>query len=972
MKSKVKITSAIIAIILAMAISPIYAQWGFKIGEEMKIPSADAWNFVKQGEVGANLHTGTISLSIPVYTYKDNDFTIPVSLNYSSNGFVANIRPGLLGPDWTLQAGGCISVEIRGMSDFKSENYASSYYQYHLLSNPGTEGSYWRYSNYADQNIELGASAPEIIYIPQPGMNIFNNTPKYDAEPDFFHFNFMGYSGTFCMGPENIIYVYNTNGDNKLLKVNFRNTSGSSFDILITDKNGYLYEFLDIDTDKAADRTGDAKLRVAYKLSQITAPNGRTVKFNYDNSYDMTSYRPATFANTGGVFDMGDDGNPVTGTNYSDNRVLESVLEASILTDICIGDDKIIEFGYKTLAAGTRDQYVKNIGNTLYEFADCRRLSSIKVLNPYDNNTILKQADMTYTCTASPRINFLSSVTIKGEGTYSFAYYNVPNGSFPPLGTLSADHWGYYNGKSVSNFLKIVSTNTGTLDETISSTDRNPDATHAIKGMIQKVTYPTGGYSQLEYETHSYSKAFSRNSSNSFSPVLVSETGTCGGLRIKSVSNYSETGTLLNKSIYNYTLDDGSSSGILLHLPKYWINYSAFAGSHIESNINYWSNNLLSHNGSHIEYSRVTQVNSDNSREVFHFSNSARSETYRDGLHFSIIANEVTPLQGEWAITSNSMVRRIVAPIISKRAERGKLLKHETFNAGESMPVKVISYQYDTARFLGIHTFPTYLIRAFGENMVFTDNYRLISKSETQKNGTASITRTETYTYNAKGQLGSVTTTASNNAKQITRYTYTTDHLAEGGIFTTMDSRNLLDYPVTETRHIVENGIEKQIWGKKYSYALLNNMVKPATMYNYNTSDGTWEVEQLYTQYDQLGNLIESYDSNNIPTSYIWGYGGKYMVGIVENAPRSALSSYMSTDPLADEISGLTATSIKNNGNIRLTTYNYIPMVGISQITFPDGTIESYTYNSSGKLLDVRVRAGNKTNSTYYSPDNKQ
>ena len=110
---------AIAALFLAF---PSYSQRNLKVGEEIKAPSTDAWNFIKYGEVGASLHTGTVNLSIPVYTYQDNDFSIPISLNYSSNGLVANMRAGILGPDWVLDAGGRISVEINGMFDFESYN----------------------------------------------------------------------------------------------------------------------------------------------------------------------------------------------------------------------------------------------------------------------------------------------------------------------------------------------------------------------------------------------------------------------------------------------------------------------------------------------------------------------------------------------------------------------------------------------------------------------------------------------------------------------------------------------------------------------------------------------------------------------------------------------------------------------------------------------------------------------------------
>ena len=974
MNCKVKITSAIIAIILAMAISPIYAQWGFKAGEETKAPSTDTWNFVRQGEVGASLHTGTVNLSIPIYTYQDNDFTIPVSASYSSNGYVANVRPGILGPDWVLDAGGKISVEIHGMQDFLPSQNAKSYYRFHQLSNPGVEGSYWRYSNYADQNIELGAPAPEIIYIPEPGKDIHSTADKYDAEPDFFHFNFMGYCGSFHLGTNNNVYVYNTNGDNKLHKIEFTTTNNSNnVNIVITDKLGYKYEFAYSDGDRSQDYSGDTKLRTSYNLTSITAPNGRTASFNYE-PYDMTTYRPATYANTGGVIDLSDDNNPVSNsTHYSDQRVLESIVESQILTGISVDNKPVIEVAYLDLPSGSKDQHRVNIGSTLYEFNECKRLSSLKALNPYSTtNPVIRQADFTYSCTGNPRINYLSSMDITGEGTYAFDYYGMPNGNFPPIGTFSVDHWGYYNGKAVGNFLKIVNTNSTTLDETLSNATRDHDATFAINGMLKRITYPTGGYSEMEYEAHTYGKAFRRNSGNYFMPTLVSENGSCGGLRIKSVSNHIEDGTQINKKTYSYTLSNGQSSGILLYFPKYWITYSAQAGSHIESNIQYWSNNLISHNGSHIEYATVTQTNSDGSKEVFHFSNSGISFKYRDAVEVSDIVNEFTPIYGEWGITSNAIIRNIVAPYVSKKAERGKLLKHQIYAAGVSTPVKEITYTYDTTRALSTDTYPVYLIRKFGKVPVYTDNWRLISKTETEHNNGQTFTRTEAYTYNAKGQMSSVTTTSSNGTQETTRYTYPYDHLSEGGIYTTMLSRNLYGYPVSESRYIKENGVEKQIWGKKYSYSLVNGLVKPSVLLNYNTENQNWENEHRYTAYDLLGNLLESYNAVNVPTSYIWGYGGMYLVGKVENATRSNLPSDITATPLNGELPQQTAATLRNTNNRLLTTYQYTPLIGLSKVTFPNGTTESFTYNSTGKLSNIYDHWGNKKGANYYSPDNRQ
>lgn len=476
----------------------------------------------------------------------------------------------------------------------------------------------------------------------------------------------------------------------------------------------------------------------------------------------------------------------------------------------------------------------------------------------------------------------------------------------------------------------------------------------------------------MEYEAHTYGKAFRRNSGNYFTPTLMTENGSCGGLRIKSVSNHIEDGTQINKKTYSYTLSNGQSSGILLYFPKYWITYSAQAGSYIESNIHYWSNNLICHNGSHIEYSSVTQTNSDGSKEVFHFSNSAMSYKYRDAIVVNDIVNEVTPSYGEWGITSNPIIMDIVAPYVSKNAERGKLLKHQIYAAGEQTPVKETTYTYDTTRALTTDTYTVYLIRKFGKVPVYTDNWRLVSKTETEYNNGQALSRTETYTYNAMGQMSSVTITSSGGTVETVRYTYPSDHQSEGGIYTTMLNSNLHAYLISESRYIKENGIEKQTSGKKYTYAIANNIVTPYVTYNYNPAIQNWEVETRYTQYDTLGNLLESYDSNNIPTSYIWGYNGMYLVGTAANTPRSALSPYVPTTPLSGEIAESTASSINGTGTTLLTTYHYTPLVGLTKVRYPNGTTETYTYNQAGKLLEIVNTLGNTRCSNYYSPDNRQ
>ena len=53
-----------------------------------------------------DLNQGILGLSIPIYTYTDEDFTIPVALGYSTNGgFRPNISGGPEGLGWSLSVG---------------------------------------------------------------------------------------------------------------------------------------------------------------------------------------------------------------------------------------------------------------------------------------------------------------------------------------------------------------------------------------------------------------------------------------------------------------------------------------------------------------------------------------------------------------------------------------------------------------------------------------------------------------------------------------------------------------------------------------------------------------------------------------------------------------------------------------------------------------------------------------------------
>lgn len=984
MKKTIFIT--LVALMQLVNVHQIYSQSGLKIMGDMQAPSTDAWNFIKYGEVGTNLYTGTLNVSIPFYTYKDNDFEIPISFDYASNGLLANTRAGILGPDWVLNAGGCISVDIKGMPDNnydEKDRMIYGFYNLHKSGNIRDINKLWRFYDFISQDVWASTPFPEIIYCSGDG-EITSSGIKYDAEPDIYHFNMMGHSGTFHLGLNNKIYVYNTNG-NKGYKIQIPNGPGFDFrEIMILSPDGYnylfkLYPLNGINADMVNVPTLSNPKILSWKLSEIVAPNGRIAKFNYEQ-YEITHIKPNTFCDYGqyyNVFKINQDmewhKRPI---DAGEIALYESVVKTAYLSSIEIDGVKRVEFTYENMPVGSRDTYKKD--SSPKEFTICPRLKKIEVV---DGTNKIKNCVFGYTFNIGS--NYLSSVNISGEGVYAMNYYY--GGIDCVIGTHSLDHWGYYNGRGGDPFLKIAISNPTTCTETFISNNRNQDSTCAKYGMLEKLIYPTGGYTLFEYGAHDYSKAIKRTYEYGFFPEMVNEFGNCGGLRIKNIKNYTKNDNgnyvLSDSKEYSYK-DGGSSSGILLHMPRYHLEYSAStpyalpAFRVIEQNVEYWSSGLLSYNNTHIEYQNVTEKRQDGSKVVYSFSNSSIDEDYKDDIDLLETVPERTPAAGMWVIQSPSQIHTIVSPVASRQGERGKLIKKDIYNSEKSTPIYSEEYVYNNkfTKPLECDYVPAYIIRSFAYTKVFVDNYDLIGKKIKRDFENVSTLENTLFTYNAYGQVSTTTMTNSKGGLDIIKYEYANDYLNLGGVYSTMISRNLLNYPVTiKNFYKPSGGNEVQTGGQRYTYALFGTLIKPSTIESYNTTTGTWQLETTFDSYDAKGNLTQSTDNNGVPTSYIWGYNGLYLVAKGQNVTYSRLSNNIGiSSVLAGAVTASHATVTANCPNALIDFYEYQPLVGLSKHTDFSGKVLTYSHNSSGKLKAITDENGKLHNEYLYSPDNKQ
>lgn len=116
------------------------------------------------------------------------------------------------------------------------------------------------------------------------------------------------------------------------------------------------------------------------------------------------------------------------------------------------------------------------------------------------------------------------SITTGINGIYRFKYNQFEKLPEDYL-TSCVDHWGYYNGNAYKQADWSYANNMESF--------RNPDFNYTPIGILDEIVYPTGGVTDFEYESNTYSKKLSNDRQS-----ISNADGVGGGLRIKSIKSY--------------------------------------------------------------------------------------------------------------------------------------------------------------------------------------------------------------------------------------------------------------------------------------------------------------------------------------------------------------------------------------------------------------------------------------------------
>ncbi|MET3038565.1 RHS repeat domain-containing protein [Chryseobacterium sp. NRRL B-14859] len=424
--------------------------------------SPESFKFSQYGNIPIGMFTGAPNINIPITELSVDGTSIPISLNYASNGINIDEMNGSVGLGWTFISGGVITRTIRDRPDEES-NYNSG-------DVPPLENSNVQMTEYLK----------------------FCEVDDFDSEPDLYTANFAGNNVKFLINKSGNIFMI----DQKDYKIK-RNDNGNLFSIILD--NGVRYNFNAVENIlNRILNTGRHQPPLQYPqswyLTSVVTTNGQTLTLEYqDVSYTNTLSQSQSMTYTTGLQQKyGDIGSGPNGGNYC--PMIDYVLPPNNIGLIADSEQEVSGKQIKKI-------YDSNNNSIVFTYSiqngDYSKLTGIK---KYHNDLVIDDFTFNYVNTNSSRLFLTEIHNNKDNSSHKFSYYNPE--SLPSRLSFSRDMWGYYNGKSNSTLIPQIFDSSNISAPQYNGADQNIEPSLGQYGLLKTIIYPTGGNTLLNYENH--------------------------------------------------------------------------------------------------------------------------------------------------------------------------------------------------------------------------------------------------------------------------------------------------------------------------------------------------------------------------------------------------------------------------------------------------------------------------------------
>lgn len=452
-------------------------------------PSPEASALFKFNEIPVSLSNGLHNTSIPLLEISSGGLTIPISLSYHSRGVQVNEIASRVGTGWALSYGGMISRQIRGLPDDSTFGYWNN--------NNSTQNFYQDYDSRLSE------------------LNTVRNQ-QYDYYPDKFMISTNFFSGEFYFDKNSNTLITQKFSDVKIIP---QYDAGKIIGFQVTDNQGNNYFFGNVDVtninpSQFSNEHEWVETTYTFNSSGLQSSIGNNTNFEYSSWFLK---KIITSTNEVIEFMYEDETTSYIRRSEDKDQYTETVFyDAGQTTEVVhpvTCHFSKIQSHQKRLSAihfdGGRVEFIES-AETREDLLNGYSLDKIKLFNK--NNQCVKQIQLNYFYTHFTGIDninsnnvllndvyakkrlFLESVEFKDslgvniEKSYQFEYDDQ---DLPSRHSNSIDFWGYYNGKNRGNFI-----NWGNTDYD----DAVVDPIKIQAGLLNKIIYPTGGYTTFEYE----------------------------------------------------------------------------------------------------------------------------------------------------------------------------------------------------------------------------------------------------------------------------------------------------------------------------------------------------------------------------------------------------------------------------------------------------------------------------------------
>lgn len=1114
-----------------------------------RTPEASA--FKKYGEESVNEYTGTADISVPLYTIKCKDIEIPIVLRYDASGIKVEQEASWVGLGWNLSVGGCINYVCAGghdmynapdipnnvwteylTSEFSFSSYGSTLYK--------SQTRYYVYNSNDDFNwmASLPLRPQDFVFSYTDNIGGGYGMKEYVdwgyGERDFYSVNVMGKSFMFFIDPFTLnVYNIGKAGEEFLVEPDYQfipeTGIGNQSDIkkwTIKDSDGYVYYFDEGDKFQCDAQTA-ARYTSCWYLTKIQSPTGEEAVFKYvshsrpSRRVRFESYR-LPVPHGGGL------------------GCCSNVSQSSYNCFIQDANSNMNVTSHYLMEIKTGNQTVNFVMSNSNECSG-KKLDTIRVSS--NDSTIVKNFVFSYdrfgysnvggnsvpadTGTDSEyRLKLLnvSEIAPMDTLTTSFSYNSL---LLPSKRSCAQDYWGYYNGQEnnvplrghslIPTPQRFMSSNyTQALGNySIKGADRYSRGTYMQAAILNRVDYPTGGYTTYEYEPNSIHTGdftlteqyrekqydisilsrfscypdqynnlvadqsnqikdftltqevscdlllqcngseqmlgqdiiilISRQNNETYTlvesdtvafipyssePSLIrnftlpagsyrliltpiennynqpyyircylngwyedtlSQTAyelTCGGLRIKRISNFDHDGVRINFTEYDYDVN-GISSGILFD-KRETIDFAhcynmdpvgGLPGTHsvevytIGTGHSRMPAFYSSCNPGVVGYSKVTKNRYDatgnlEKRVVTTYRNNEPQNLYSIDYYTSFDNGLV--LSQEIRDASDSVIARTENTYENDVVDHyatNMVVKYKCLNHGPSAPAStLILTVYDSPSITPTST--TNMGAPGPEGVVDVWRYPyILSRVELSQSVSTeycedgnTIVKTKEYLYNGVNhQVSQIDeNTGVPNQTRRTRFTYSADETDY--ISRWMKNAHRLNDVVETKTALVENGLETCQSTQRINY--ISRYVNGSSIYlpaSFSTSvgDNLPEIRSTYSYDDSLN--IKSIVVDSLETVYIWSYSGIYPIARIEGLTYAEVETAVGSSTISNLLYKAVPTlsdyssirnAVKSIGG-HITTYTYMPLVGITSTTLPNGNTIYYEYDGFGRLSRV-------------------